>query len=107
LVCDLKEPAMKAWIGAATLAAVLAAGGAPAISPAPAATANPAVRTESAGITDLASQRRAHRAHRHTHHRHHPSHRATYSGPPHYLGRPIYYAPAAFPLGFDFGFGWW
>jgi hypothetical protein len=23
-----------------------------------------------------------------------------------YYGRPYYYAPAPFPLGFDFGFGW-
>jgi len=23
-----------------------------------------------------------------------------------YLGRPVYYIPAPFPLGFDFGFGW-
>ncbi|HEV7599871.1 MAG TPA: hypothetical protein VGO49_06370 [Bradyrhizobium sp.] len=94
---------MKGWIGAAALAAMLA-GGAPAISPAPAAAANPTLRTESAQITDRTSQRRARR---HTHHNHHPSYRATYSGPPHYLGRPIYYAPAPFPLGFDFGFGWW
>jgi hypothetical protein len=24
-----------------------------------------------------------------------------------YYGRPYFYAPAPFPLGFDFGFGWW
>jgi hypothetical protein len=24
-----------------------------------------------------------------------------------YYGRPYLYAPAPFPLGFDFGFGWW
>lgn len=95
---------MKVWIGAAALGAVLVAGGATAISPAPAAAANPAVRTESAQVTDRTSRRRARRHHRHSYH---PSYRATYSGPPHYLGRPIYYAPAPFPLGFDFGFGWW
>jgi hypothetical protein len=93
---------MKPWIGAATLLAVLA--GATAISPGPAAAADPTVRTESAGITDPASRRRAHRAQRYGYH---PSYRATYSGLPRYLGRPIYYAPATFPLGFDFGFGWW
>ena len=94
---------MKGWIGAAALGAVLVAGGgATAIGPAPAAAADPTLRTESANITDPASRRRVHR-----HHRYHPSYRATYSGPPRYLGRPIYYAPAPFPLGFDFGFGWW
>jgi hypothetical protein len=98
---------MKGWIGAATLAAVLVAGGAAAIGSAPAATANPMLRTESAGITDLASRRRAHRAYRPYHNTYHPSYRATYSGPPQYLGRPTYYVPAPFPLGFDFGFGWW
>jgi hypothetical protein len=95
---------MKEWIGAAALAAVLVAGGAPAISPAPAAAADPALRTESAGTADRTSQRRAHR---HTRTSRHPSYRAAYAGPPQYLGRPAYYAPAAFPLGFDFGFGWW
>ena len=29
-----------------------------------------------------------------------------YGGWSYYLGRPYYYAPAPFPLGFDFGFGW-
>ena len=24
-----------------------------------------------------------------------------------YYGRPYFYAPAPFPLGFDFGLGWW
>jgi hypothetical protein len=29
-----------------------------------------------------------------------------YGGWTYYYGRPYYYAPAPFPLGFDFGFGW-
>jgi hypothetical protein len=48
-----------------------------------------------------------------THARHHRSHhqmvltrvvdRRPITG---YLGRPVAYIPAPFPLGFDFGFGW-
>jgi hypothetical protein len=93
---------MKAWIGAAALA-VLMAGGAAAIGPAT-ATANGAVRTQSTEIADSASPRRARRHHRQSYR---SSHRAIFSGSPPYLGRPVYYAPAPFPLGFDFGFGWW
>jgi hypothetical protein len=93
------EPAMKAWIGAAIVAALML-GGAAAIGPATAAEATTAA--EAAATTHRsASQRRTHRATRHVGTVYRPVEQ------PRYLGRPIYYMPAPFPLGFDFGFGWW
>jgi hypothetical protein len=38
---------------------------------------------------------------------HSPYDRSAYGGWTYYYGRPYLYAPAPFPLGFDFGFGWW
>jgi hypothetical protein len=79
---------MKAWFGAALMALSLQSG---AVSIAAAAE-----------VTPRAAHARPHRAH------HHMVvtrviDRRPVTG---YLGRPVAYIPAPFPLGFDFGFGW-
>jgi hypothetical protein len=78
---------MKAWFGAALMALSLHSG---AVSITAAAEAIP-----------RATHARHHRAHHHIVTR--VVERRPVTG---YLGRPIYYIPAPFPLGFDFGFGW-
>jgi hypothetical protein len=42
----------------------------------------------------------------HSRYDHSPDDRTAYGGWSYYYGRPYFYAPAPFPLGFDFGFGW-
>ncbi|HEV7408376.1 MAG TPA: hypothetical protein VGO01_07825 [Bradyrhizobium sp.] len=90
---------MKTWIGAMILMALLAIGDAGTIGLASAAKVvtvpqrtkfvpartQRAVRQDRAGTGD----------------------RAYDGGWTYYYGRPYFYAPAPFPLGFDFGFGWW
>lgn len=80
-----REVAMKASFGAALMALSLHA--------------------SSAGAAEM-TPRAAHARHQRLHH---PivvarivDRRPVYG----YLGRPVYYTPAPFPLGFDFGFGW-
>jgi len=87
---------MKIWIGTAMVAAALTFGSAAASDPVIAAEA--CVAAEATATT---TQRRARPAHRHVR-----TVTRVYEQP-HYLGRPTYYVPAPFPLGFDFGFGWW
>jgi hypothetical protein len=90
---------MKTWIGAIPLMALLAIGDAGTIS------------TASAAKVITVPQRtkfvpaRAQRAVRQDH-----AGTGAYDrdgGWTYYYGRPYFYAPAPFPLGFDFGFGWW
>jgi len=84
---------MKGWAGALTMAVSLTLGSA-AIDPAIAAEATVARQA----ITT--TQRHAHPAYRHVR----TAYRAVEQ--PRYLGRPVYYVPAPFPLGFGFGFFW-
>jgi hypothetical protein len=92
---------MRIWIGAMTLMALLAIGDAGTIN------------TASAAKVITVPQRtkfvpaRTQRAYRQDHAGYGPHDRAVDGGWTYYYGRPYYYAPAPFPLGFDFGFGWW
>jgi hypothetical protein len=92
---------MRIWIGAMTLMALLAIGDAGTIN------------TASAAKVITVPQRtkfvpaRAHRAYRQDRAGYGPYDRDYDGGWTYYYGRPYYYAPAPFPLGFDFGFGWW
>jgi hypothetical protein len=98
------ESAMKHWIGAMALTALVTLGGKSAIDPAAAASTAP--RTiHSARSTDLSSHRRHHHTTRHTRYGTRTYGRPYYYGPT-YLARPVMYAPAPFPLGFGFGFFW-
>lgn len=76
---------MKAWFGAALMALTVQG------SIAPAAEAIP-----------RGAHARHHRAHHHVVVMRVVDRRPVYG----YLGRPVHYIPAPFPLGFDFGFGW-
>jgi hypothetical protein len=110
---------MKAWIGAMTLMALLAIGDAGTINLASAAKViTVPQRTQPAPQrTQLAPDRTAYRQDRygygaydhsrydHSPYDHSPNDRP-YGGWSYYYGRPYLYAPAPFPLGFDFGFGW-
>ena len=114
---------MKTWIGAMTLMALLAIGDAGTINAASAAKViTVPQRTQlTPQRTQLAPDRygRAYRQDRygygaydysrydHSPHDYSPYDRAVDGGRTYYYGRPYFYAPAPFPLGFDFGFGWW
>jgi hypothetical protein len=114
---------MRIWIGAITLMALLAIGDAGTIGVASAAKviAVPQRTQLAPQRTQLAPERyqRAYRDDRtgygrYDHSRydyspydHNAYDRSPYGGWTYYYGRPYFYAPAPFPLGFDFGFGWW
>ena len=89
---------MKTWIGAMTLMALLAIGDAGTISIASAAKVI-AVPQRTKFVP--ARPQRAVHADRTGYDRGYDG------GWTYYYGRPYFYAPAQFPLGFDFGFGWW
>jgi hypothetical protein len=89
--------AMRTWIGAMTLMALLAIGDAGTINVASAAKViTVPQRTQLAPDRTRSATRQDHGAYD----------RSPYSGWSYYYGRPYFYAPAPFPLGFDFGFGW-
>ena len=90
---------MRIWIGAMTLMPLLAIGDAGAINIASAAKVITVPQR-----TQLA---RHHRVYRQDRTGYGPYDPAYDRGWTYYYGRPYYYAPAPFPLGFDFGFGWW
>ena len=111
---------MRTWIGAMTLMALLAIGDAGTINVASAAKVITVPQR-----TQLAPERtqRAYREDRYgygpydrSRYDHSPYDyspydassydRSPYGGWSYYYGRPYFYAPAPFPLGFDFGFGW-
>jgi hypothetical protein len=94
---------MRRWIGAALLTALVVAGGIGTIDVAAAAKIiTVPQRVRAAHAADLTAQGVTHRTYR----------QARYGAQPYaggwtyYYGRPFYYVPAPFPLGFDFGFGW-
>jgi hypothetical protein len=93
----LEGLAMKAWIGAALLAAALTLG-APAATPARAM--QPEVAHRADGATEFSARRRHQRVHRHYRQRH------VYA--PVYYARPYHYRPYRgvapfFPFGFGYG----
>jgi hypothetical protein len=90
---------MRIWIGAMTLMALLAVGDAGTIGIASAAKVITVPRA-----THFAPAR-TQRAYRQAGYG--PYDRQYGGGWTYYYGRPYIYAPAPFPLGFDFGFGWW
>jgi hypothetical protein len=92
---------MKTWIGAIPLMALLAIGDAGTISIASAAKViTVPQRTK---FVPARAQRVVHQDRAGTG----PYDRAYDGGWTYYYGRPYFYAPAPFPLGFDFGLGWW
>jgi hypothetical protein len=93
---------MKRWIGAAMLTAFAAAGSFGTIDGAAAAKIITVPQFRAANAADLNAQRRLHRNARYDRSYDEPS----AGGWTYYYGRPYFYAPAPFPLGFDFGFGW-
>jgi hypothetical protein len=98
---DGGEPAMRIRIGAMTLMAVLAIGDAGTIGIASAAkviTVPRQTKFVPARTHHVARQDRASYG---------PYDRGYDGAWTYYYGRPYFYAPAPFPLGFDFGFGWW
>jgi hypothetical protein len=111
---------MKTWIGAMTLMALLAIGDAGTINVASAAKViTVPQRTQMAPQrAQLAPDRSAYRqdrtgygAYDTSRYDHSPYDYNIYDRPydggwTYYYGRPYLYAPAPFPLGFDFGFGW-
>jgi hypothetical protein len=92
---------MKSWIGAMTLMAVLAIGDAGTIGIASAA------KVITVPQPTKFVPARAQRPYRRDRADYGPYDRGYDGGWTYYYGRPYYYAPAPFPLGFDFGFGWW
>jgi hypothetical protein len=92
---------MKTWIGAMTLMALLAIGDAGTVGFASAAKV---ITVPQRTKFVPARTQRADRQHRAGDG---PVDRGYDGGWTYYYGRPYYYAPAPFPLGFDFGFGWW
>jgi hypothetical protein len=108
---------MKTWIGATMLMALLAIGDAATINVASAAKV---ITVPRAALFTPARDQRAYRDDRgaydysrydhsrydHSRYDHSPYDRSDYGGWTYYYGRPYFYAPAPFPLGFDFGFGW-
>jgi hypothetical protein len=99
-LCDEGGPAMKRWIGAAMLTALVAAGSVGTIDMASAAKIITAPQFRAADAAELNAQRR--RVVRDDRSYDQP----TAGGWTYYYGRPYFYAPAPFPFGFDFGFGW-
>jgi hypothetical protein len=109
---------MKTWIGAVTLVAAGCAGtvdiaSAAKIITVPRATQFTPARDQRAyrdgrdgqGAYDTSRYDRS--RYDHSRYDHSPYDRSAYGGWTTYYGRPYFYAPAPFPLGFDFGFGWW
>jgi hypothetical protein len=109
---------MKSWIGAVTLMALAAAGAGttdiasaakvitvPRPAPFTPARDQRATRAERAGYGGY--DRSPYDTSRYDRSRYDTSRydRSYYDGG--YYGRPYLYIPAPFPLGFDFGFGWW
>ncbi len=112
---------MKIWIGTVTLMALVAAGSAGTIDIASAAKV---ITVPRATLFTPARDQRAYRHGRagdgaydysrydysrydHSRYDHSRYDRSAYGGGwTYYYGRPFYYVPAPFPLGFDFGFGW-
>jgi hypothetical protein len=92
---------MKTWIGAIALMALLAIGDAGTIGIASAAKVI-AVPRQTKFVPA-----RAQRATRQDRANYGPYDRGYDGAWTYYYGRPYFYAPAQFPLGFDFGFGWW
>jgi hypothetical protein len=108
---------MKRWTAAAALAALVAAGGFAAIDAASAAKIiTVQQRAQPADEFDPGSQRGIPRRAWDERYRQDeqpaPDERYRQDDQPHdggwtyYYGRPYFYVPAPFPLGFDFGFGW-
>jgi hypothetical protein len=99
---------MKTWIGATALAALVAIGSTGTIDVASAAkiiTVPQKVRA--ANAADLNAQRIAHGAYRNDRYGYRQvDQQYNGGGWTYYYGRPTFYIPAPFPLGFDFGFGW-
>jgi hypothetical protein len=92
---------MRIWIGAMTLMTLLAIGDAGTIGIASAAkviTVPQQTKFVPARTQRVVRQDRAGYG---------PYDRGYDGGWTYYYGRPYFYAPAPFPLGFDFGFGWW
>jgi hypothetical protein len=113
---------MKIWIGPMTLMALLAIGDAGTINVASAAkVVTVPQRTQLAPRRTQLAPDRYGRAIRQERYGYSPYDRSRYDHSPYdtnsydrpyaggrtyYYGRPYLYAPAPFPLGFDFGFGW-
>ncbi len=114
---------MKTWIGAITLMALLAIGDAGTFGIASAAKVISVPRTQLAPQRTQLAPERYQSADRygygrydrsrydHSPYDYSPYDTNSYDRPHHggwsyYYGRPYFYAPAPFPLGFDFGFGW-
>lgn len=118
---------MRSWIGAMTLMPLLAIGDAGMIDIASAAKViTVPQRTQLAPARTQLAPARTHRVYRQdrsgygrydysrydrSRYDHSPYDHSAYDrwydgGWTYYYGRPYYYAPAPFPLGFDFGFGW-
>jgi hypothetical protein len=93
---------MKRWIGAATFAALVAAGSVGTIDVASAAKIITVPQFRAATAADLNAPRRI----RHDARYDRSTDEPTSGGWTYYYGRPYFYAPAPFPFGFDFGFGW-
>jgi hypothetical protein len=91
---------MRNWIAAMTMMALLAIGDAGTINIASAA------KVTSVPQRTQFTPARHQRAYRHARTGYGPYDRAVDGGSTYYYGRPYFYAPAPFPLGFDFGFGW-
>jgi hypothetical protein len=100
------DAAMKRWIGAAMLTALVAAGGIGTIDAASAAKIITVPQFRAANAAELESQPRTRRGTRSDRYGDRGYDRPYDGGWTYYYGRPYYYAPAPFPLGFDFGFGW-
>ena len=92
---------MKIWIGAMTLMALLAIGDAGTIGIASAA------KVITVPQRTKFVPARAQRAYRDDRAGYGRYDRAYDGGWTYYYGRPTFYIPAPFPLGFDFGLGWW
>jgi hypothetical protein len=116
---------MRIWIAAMTLMALLAIGDAGTINIASAAKVisvpqrtqfapartHRATRQERTGYGPYDDSRYDHSRYDHSRYDRsrydHSAYDRSYDGGwTYYYGRPYFYAPAPFPLGFDFGFGW-
>jgi hypothetical protein len=93
---------MRTWIGATALAAFVAVGCVGTIDVVSAAEVITVPRTIRHAAPDLRSQR----AYRHDRTANRRVDQPYDGGWTYYYGRPTFYIPAPFPLGFDFGFGW-